>query len=92
MLSRDVLIENDHVMEIRLHVVSDNVELIEVSWVTWHNDFMDLEEVLMSTQASENAKLSHGSVCKGSMLKDALDLLDSNNIVSVLFLESFDYN
>ena len=49
MLSRYALIKNYNVMEIRLHVICDNVELIEVYWVTWHNNFLDLNNIVMIT-------------------------------------------
>lgn len=92
------MVEPDHIMQVTLHVVSDNEEFIEGVNVLRNQDFLytnnlqvkwnaEAKYILMLAKTSEYFEFSHSSVGISFVIKDFFDLFDGKKLIR-LFLEA----
>lgn len=68
-----------------LHVLRDNIYLIESSPVGWDANVLDPKEILV-LQVSEDAKIPQGPFGNGAVLEDGITLLDNDPIPNLIIV------
>ena len=77
----------DDIHQILGAVLRHQVQSVEILSVTGPHDSLELDNILMAPENSEQANLSQNPVCVNVTFKNVLNLLDSDNFFVFLLVE-----
>ena len=82
MIRSQIIIRLNHLMKIRLHQLKHDVNIPELSTGRRQHNMLNLHNIRMLKQPQQ-LNLPENPGCVRDMLKDVVDLLDSNSLASV---------
>ena len=81
-----VLVKPDHIHQVLSAILSDDVQLLETLRVLGSHDRLHLDDVVVTSEEPQELQLSQDTVSVDIVLKNILDLLDSDIVLLLVIL------